>query len=80
MLLLFPATRVLFPSVLLSPEGNVLLYLHPAQFLVGREGSRRNRLNPVLLQTSGREKRREVTQLANQTIAFSMATELSNHL
>lgn len=43
-----------------SPEVNVLLYSHPTQLLVGREGSGRNRLNPVLLQTS-EERRNETT-------------------
>lgn len=60
------------------------MYLHPTQFLVGREGSGWNRLNPILLQTS---ERREVERrgeedivLFKQTIEFSMLTELSNHL
>lgn len=81
--LLFPALDFLFTSVLFSPEVNVLLYLHPTQFLVGREGSGRNRLNPILLQTSEgkrrKEKRREEEiQSVNQTIDCSMTTELSN--
>lgn len=57
--LLFPVLSFLFLSVLFSPEVSVLLYLHPTQFLVGREGSWRNRLNPILLQTSGEKKRGE---------------------
>lgn len=56
--LLFLALNFLSSSLLFSPEASVLLYLHPTQFLVEREGSRRNRFNPILLQTSGEKEER----------------------
>lgn len=77
-----PALSFLFSAVLCSPEVSVLLYLHPTQLLVGREGSGRNRLNAILLQTSAERTREEEARgeipSVNKTIHFSEATDLHN--